>query len=69
VARFKARWAVKGYARREGIDFQGTLALASHFNGIRTFLSVAAMEEYEIRQLDIKTAFLNGRIERELNPP
>lgn len=57
---FKARLVARGFSQREGVDFNETFAPVVRYDSIRTILSVAAIEDWEIMQFDVKTAFLNG---------
>ena len=64
--RFKARLVAKGFAQRYGIDYEDTFAPVCKFTSIRTILSIGATLDFEIHQLDVKTAFLNGEIDTEI---
>jgi hypothetical protein len=66
VDRFKARLVSKGFTQREGIDFKETFSPTIKFDSIRTILAVAAAEDMNITQFDVKTAYLHGEIEEEL---
>ena len=66
VARYKARLVTYGFQQREGIDYSETYSPTISFAAIRTVLSRAAMENKEIIQLDIVTAFLESKVEEEL---
>ena len=71
VSRFKARLVAKGYSQRPGIDYWETFAPVARHTTVRVFLCVAALEDLELHQLDVQTAFLNGKLEEEvyMSPP
>ncbi len=58
VETYKAKLVAKGYSQREGIDYQETFSPAAMLKSIRTLLAIAAFHDYEIWQMDVKTAFL-----------
>ncbi|KAM1557067.1 hypothetical protein ACFX10_040537 [Malus domestica] len=66
VETYKARLVAKGYRQREGIDYEETLSPVAMIKSIRILLAIAAYHDYEIWQMDVKTAFLNGYLEEEL---
>jgi hypothetical protein len=66
VKRFKARLVAQGCREIPGIDVDEVLAPTRSFGARRALLSVAAVRDYEIHQVDIKTAFLNGDLEEEV---
>lgn len=55
--RLKARLIVNGSRQQYGIDYTETFSLVIRYESIRTILAVAAAENYDPRQFDIKTAF------------
>ncbi|KAL5579853.1 hypothetical protein UlMin_012295 [Ulmus minor] len=66
VETYKARLVVKGYTQKEGIDSEETFSPVIMLKSIRILLSIAAHLDYEIWQMDVKTAFLNGRLEESI---
>ncbi|KAL0315387.1 UNVERIFIED_CONTAM: Copia protein [Sesamum radiatum] len=66
VTTFKARLVAKGYTQRPGVDFEETFSPVAMAKSIRILLAMAAWYDYEIWQMDVKTAFLNGFVEEEI---
>jgi hypothetical protein len=66
IVRFKARVVAKGFMQREGVDFSETFAPVSKYSSTRAVLAVAAAQGWEVQQLDVKTAFLQGRLQEEV---
>ena len=66
VETFKARLAAKGYTQKEGIDYDETFSPVAMLKSIRILFSIATHYDYEIWQMDVKTAFLNGNLEEEI---
>ncbi|XP_076955970.1 putative mitochondrial protein AtMg00820 [Bidens hawaiensis] len=58
----KASLVAKGYSHQPDIDFQETFALVACFETIRVLLGIAASMSWNIHQLDVKSAFLNGEL-------
>eukprot|EP00253_Pinus_taeda_P032259 PITA_32259 len=66
VEKYKARFVAKGYAQKEGIDYEETFAPVVKYTSIGTVISLVAQMGWEIHQMDVKTTFLNRVIEEEL---
>nr|GEY19429.1 hypothetical protein [Tanacetum cinerariifolium] len=62
----KARLVAKGYRQEEGIDFEESFASVARIEGIRIFIANAASKNMTIYQMDVKTAFLNGKLKDEV---
>ncbi|KAL0402005.1 UNVERIFIED_CONTAM: hypothetical protein Slati_4230400 [Sesamum latifolium] len=56
----------KGYTQRPGFDFEETYSPVAMAKSIRILLATATWYDYEIWQMDVKMAFLNGLVEEEI---
>lgn len=66
VERYRARLVVKGYAQKEGIDFNEIFSPVVRLTTIRVVLAMCATFDLHLEQLDVKTAFLHGELEEEI---
>ena len=66
LQKFKARLVAKGYTQMPGMDYTDTYAPVVRLETIRTLLALAISENWEIQQMDVKGAYLNGRIKEEI---
>jgi hypothetical protein len=66
LKRYKARLVVKGYGQKYGVDFNEIFSPVVKHCSIRAILSLVAVLDLELVQLDIKTAFLHGDLEEEI---
>nr|GEU32494.1 copia protein [Tanacetum cinerariifolium] len=66
VIRNKARLVAKGFNQKEGIDFEESFALAVRLEAVWLFIAYAAHKSFQIYQMDVKTAFLNGPLKEEV---
>ena len=69
--RYKARLVAGGHKQQYGLDYYATFAPVCSHRTLRIMLAVCAHEGLEMRQFDIRTAFLNGELEEEVyvRPP
>uniref|UniRef100_A0A2N9FS82 Reverse transcriptase Ty1/copia-type domain-containing protein n=1 Tax=Fagus sylvatica TaxID=28930 RepID=A0A2N9FS82_FAGSY len=63
---YKACLMAKGYAQREGIDYEDIFSLVVRFSIICLILSIVAKHDLELFQMDVKTTFLNGELDEEI---
>lgn len=66
IIRYKARWVVKGYEQQAGVDFNETFASVVKPMSYKALFAIAAAQDFEIEQMDVKTAFLYGSVEEEI---
>ncbi|KAJ8463023.1 hypothetical protein ONZ51_g10516 [Trametes cubensis] len=64
--RYKARLVAKGFTQVWGEDYNETFSPVARFESIRYLLAHAALEDWDIESMDVKTAFLNGDLEEEI---
>jgi transposase InsO family protein len=64
--RYKARLVARGFLQKAGIDYQETYAPVAKLATIRTVIAVANQHKMHIHQMDVKTAFLNGKLEEDV---
>src|SRR5207248_1558678 len=66
VARYKARWVVRGFEQIEGIDYNETYAAVVKPATCKILFALAATKNLKIEQMDVVTAFLYGPIKEEV---
>ena len=64
--RYKARLAVKGFSRKEGIDFTKILSHVVNMSSIRIILGLVVALDLECKQLDVNKIFLHGELEGDI---
>ncbi|GJW41209.1 retrotransposon protein, putative, ty1-copia subclass [Tanacetum coccineum] len=63
---YKALLAVKGYTQTPGVDYEETFSPVAYIRAIRILIAITAFYDYEIWQMDVKTAFLSGYLSEEV---
>ncbi|GJY05022.1 putative ribonuclease H-like domain-containing protein [Tanacetum coccineum] len=66
VIKNKARLVAQGYTQEEGIDYDEVFAPVSRIKAIRLFLAYALFKDFVVYQMDVKSAFIYGKIEEEV---
>lgn len=64
--RFKARLVAQGFSQSKGVDYFDTYSPTIHMDSLRILLAVAAFRDWEIHQVDVKTAYLEGDLPEDV---
>ncbi|GJY98287.1 retrotransposon protein, putative, ty1-copia subclass [Tanacetum coccineum] len=63
---YKARLVAEGYTQLYGVDYEETFSPVADIRAIRILISIETYYDYEICQMDVKTAFLNGYLDEDI---
>ncbi|GKD90512.1 retrovirus-related pol polyprotein from transposon TNT 1-94, partial [Tanacetum coccineum] len=66
VIRNKAHLVAKGYAQKEGIDFEESFLPVARLEAVWLFVAYAAHKSFPVYQMDVKTSFLYGPLKEEV---
>ncbi|GJT02072.1 DNA polymerase zeta catalytic subunit-like protein [Tanacetum coccineum] len=66
IEKYKARLVAKGYRQKEGQYFFDTYSPVTRITSIRTLIVISTIHNLIIHQMDVKTAFLNGKLDEEI---
>ncbi|KAL0312996.1 UNVERIFIED_CONTAM: Retrovirus-related Pol polyprotein from transposon TNT 1-94 [Sesamum radiatum] len=64
--RYKARLVAKGFTQKEGIDFTEIFSPVVKYTTVRIILALTAHFNWELKQMDVKTAFLHGDLDETI---
>ena len=59
----------KGFTQREGINYNETFSPVSCKDLFRIIMALVAHYDLELYQIDVKTAFLNGNLDKDVYMP
>nr|GEV24491.1 retrovirus-related Pol polyprotein from transposon TNT 1-94 [Tanacetum cinerariifolium] len=62
----KSRLVAKGYAQKEGVDFEDSFAPVARLEPVRLFIVYAGHKSFTVYQMDVKTTFLYGPLKEEV---
>ena len=57
---------IKGYKQIEGLDNFDTYSSMTRINSISIVLAIATLRNLEVHQMDVKTSFVNGDLDKEI---
>lgn len=66
ILKYKARLCVRGFTQQRGIDYKETFASVAKMASLRVLLALAAFGNWELHHMDVKTAFLNAKLDEEI---
>nr|GFA33074.1 putative ribonuclease H-like domain-containing protein [Tanacetum cinerariifolium] len=66
MIRNKVRLMAQGHTQKEGIDYNEVFVPIARIEEIRLFLAYASFNDFVVYQMDVKSAFLYGKIEKEV---
>ncbi|KAD2805345.1 hypothetical protein E3N88_38722 [Mikania micrantha] len=64
---FRVQLVAKGFTQTQGVDYDETFSPVAMLKSIRILFAIAAYYDYEIWQMDVITAFLNGYLEEDVH--
>jgi hypothetical protein len=66
IQKYKARIVAQGFTQIEGIDYDETFTPVAKLTSIHTILAITAKLNLEVQQMDVKSAYLNMKLEEEI---
>nr|GEZ24336.1 retrovirus-related Pol polyprotein from transposon TNT 1-94 [Tanacetum cinerariifolium] len=66
VIQNKSRLVSKGYAQKEGVDFEESFTPVARLEAVRLFTAYASHKSFTVYQMDVKTSFLYGPLKEEV---
>ena len=66
IKTYKSKLVAKYYSKKLGFNYEETFSLMAMIKSIIILLSIAIYYDYEIWQMDVKTAFLNRYFEKNI---
>nr|GEW15330.1 hypothetical protein [Tanacetum cinerariifolium] len=66
VIRNKSRLVAKGYAQKEGVDFEESFAPVARLEAVGLFITYDVHKSFTVYQMDVKIAFLYGPLKEKV---
>lgn len=66
IERYKARLVAQGFSQKFGTDYDETFSPVVRLESVRTLIATSVQQGLQLHQVDVTTAFLNGKLEEEV---
>ena len=66
IEKYKAIFVRIGFSQKEGVDYDETFSHVARYTSIKSIIAIASAMGWKLHQMDDKTSFLNGIIEKEV---
>lgn len=66
IVRHKARLVAQGFNQKPGVDFDEVFAPVAKQVTLRTLLTVASQRQMVVKHMDVKTAYLHGKLDETI---
>ena len=66
IQRYKTSLVAKGFTQENEIDYEEAFASVTCISSVRALLAIATASKWDIFQMDVKNAFLNGDLSEEV---
>jgi histone deacetylase 1/2 len=66
VEHYKSRLVAQGFTQRPGLDFDENFAPTARIESVRLVSSLACANNWSLHQVDIKTAYLNAPLDKDV---
>ena len=66
IERYKARLVAQGFSQKYGTDYDETFCPVVRLESLRTMIALAVQHGLKLHQIDVTTAFLNGKLDEEV---
>ena len=63
---YRARLVAEGFSQVEGVDYKELFSLVVRYKTVRLLLALAALEDWHLQALDVKSAYLYGNLDKEI---
>jgi transposase InsO family protein len=64
--KYKARLVAQGFTQKPGVDFDETYSPVVRYASLRCLFALAAHYDWEVHHMDVKSAYLNGKLEETI---